>query len=394
LVHLRTFLLALLVVGAVAPAARAGRLVDIPIPDRHGEIPAKWLARYPDGGPPRAKVLLPDDYDPHKRYPLLVLLVGLSSHYSDWSDPGEGEIEKTARGFPGIIVMPEGGDGWYTDYWNGGRRGDPAWESYALDEVIPQVLARYRIRRGRRWHALGGNSMGGLGTAYLGGRLPGFFGSLVVLSGFVDLDAYPPAGIGAFQSGIAYAGAAQPPTDPFIVDGPPDGFYQHGHNPVNLAANLQHTRVYMSVGDGTPLPNPSTGVVGQSEEIAFIKPMSDNYAAALRAARVDLTYKVHPGYHDWNNFRPALQDAIQHWGLFGPVDERPSRWVDDTVAAHGRLWGLDFRFDAPPDRVVRFRRSGRTLAVGAAGAPVTVTARGCVLHAATPATLRIPRRAC
>ncbi len=33
--------------------------------------------------------------------------------------------------------------------------------------------------------------MGGLGAAYLGGRLPGFFGSIGVLSGFVDLQIIP-----------------------------------------------------------------------------------------------------------------------------------------------------------------------------------------------------------
>ena len=70
-------------------------------------------------------MLLPDGYNPRRRYPLLVLLIGLSSHYSDWSDPGQGEIARIAKGFPGIIVMPEGGDGWYADWWNGGKRGSP-----------------------------------------------------------------------------------------------------------------------------------------------------------------------------------------------------------------------------------------------------------------------------
>src|SRR4051812_22188648 len=177
---------ALLLLGATAPTARANELVDIPMPARGGELPKQWVVRYPDGDGPRAKVLLPDGYDPRKEYPLLVLLIGLSSHYSDWSDAGQGEIAKTAKGFPGIIVMPEGGDGWYADWWNGGKRGSPSWESYILDEVIPQIQDRYRIRPERRWHALAGVSMGGLGTAYLGGRLPGFFGSIAVFSGFVD----------------------------------------------------------------------------------------------------------------------------------------------------------------------------------------------------------------
>ena len=58
------------------------------------------------------------------------------------------------------------------------------------------------------------------------------------------------------------------------------------------------------------------------------------------------------------------------------------------------MGGFGYRFDAPPDRVVRFRRSGPELTVSAAGAAVTVTMRGCVLHAQTQAELRVPQRRC
>ena len=51
-----------------AGVADANQLVTITIPDRHGEIPAKWLT-YP--GPPRADVLLPTGYDPQRAYPLI-----------------------------------------------------------------------------------------------------------------------------------------------------------------------------------------------------------------------------------------------------------------------------------------------------------------------------------
>jgi hypothetical protein len=59
------------------------------------------------------------------------------------------------------------------------------------------------------------------------------------------------------------------------------------------------------------------------------------------------------------------------------------------------LWNVGYRFDAPPDRMVRFRRSGDTLAIGAAGSPVTITTDGgCVLHVATPAAVDVPAQPC
>ena len=73
--------------------------------------------------------------------------------------------------------MPEGDRGFYTNWWNDGRRGDPGWERYDLEELIPLVERRFRIRRARRWHAIAGLSMGGMGTMYLASQRPHYFGS-------------------------------------------------------------------------------------------------------------------------------------------------------------------------------------------------------------------------
>ncbi len=379
---------------ALPAAARAGALVEIAVPDRGGQIPQKWLPGY--ASPPRAKVLLPDGYDPARAYPLLILLAGLGNTYTYWSDPNQGAVEQVATHFPGIIVMPEGGSGWYADWWNDGRRGGPDWESYILDEVLPQVLDRYRVRPERRWHALAGVSMGGLGTAYLGSRLPGFFGSIAIISGLTDDHLLP--GEGWVQSGIPQAQAGEP-FAPDAVLGPPDGFYSLGHEPQRLAANLQHTRVFMRTGDGRQsvpdgLPNPANAVPDMPFEAALIRPASDKYAAALRAAGVDLDYAVHEGWHDWANFRRELREAIA-WGLFEPVVEDASSWVADTVADHGRFWTVGYRFDRFPDRVVRMRRSDGRLSVSAAGSPVTLDlGAGCRVHVPTPSTVDLPRATC
>jgi hypothetical protein len=194
---------------------------------------------------------------------------------------------------------------------------------------------------------------------------------------------------------LSYANAGMAPTDPEAVFGPPGGFYETGHNPPDLAANVAQTRVFMTTGDGTPAPDSTSATGGDNaKEGAIIRPTSDNYAAALRAAGVELVYHVHAGYHDWPNFHNELREMVA-WGLFKPVDKHATSWVNDTVATHGKLWEFAYRFDAPPDRVVRFQRRGDILLVGAAGTPVTITTDGgCVIHANTPAEVDVPPAPC
>ena len=311
-------------------AAHAKQLIRITIPDRHGEIPAKWLNYY--HGEPRANVLLPDGYNPHRRYPLLVLLHGLNGDYDSYVYAGDTAIFK---GFNGIVVMPEGADGWYADWWNGGERGSPAWESYELNEVIPAILARFPILPQRRYHAIAGISMGGLGAAYLGSRLPGFFGSVASLSGFVDPQYFAQIADPAmgFLSNASQNGDNN--WDP--VYGPPHGFYATGHNPTQLVTNLQQTRVFVSTGNGDPSSaemsqyNANTAVLAcvdpaggacltgdWATEKEIIYPMSERYHRALVAAGIDVTYQVQPGGHDDPHFRAELKAML---GM-GPLQAR------------------------------------------------------------------------
>ena len=140
------------------PAPSKTRLVTIKIPAPGGEICSKWLSY---SGPPRANVLLPDHYNPGKRYPLVVVLNGLNCNYDWYVHTG---VISVFKGLEAIVVMPEGGNGWYADWWNDGERGGPSWETYELDTVLPTILHRYRILPQRRYHAIVGHSMGGLGA--------------------------------------------------------------------------------------------------------------------------------------------------------------------------------------------------------------------------------------
>lgn len=379
---------------AAAAATRATgttakpKLVTITIPARHGHVDSKWL-HY--AGPPRAQVMLPAGYDPSRRYPLLVALHGLNCDYYWFTATG---LVKQFEHLNAIVVMPEGGSGWYTDWWNGGQRGNPSWETYFLDDVLPTITSRYPILPQRRYHALMGISMGGLGAVYLAGRLPGFFGSVSTLSGFVDLRYFSP--IAEPAMGLLAFAPLKGDDDPLPVDGPPGSPYFEGHSPAQLVENLAHTRIFQSTGYGaTSLPGlrdmlnggSREGGAGAYAESLVIYPMNQSYHRALEQAGLHSTYREQLGGHDIPTFAEEIR-AMLAWGPFAPVTSQPTSWHNDTIATHGQLWDLTYRFDRPPARVARFERSGSTLTISDAGSAVTIrTARGCTVHARTPVTI-------
>src|SRR5437763_9260296 len=191
-------------------------------------------------------VLLPDGYDGKRRFPVLYLLHGHGDTYNSWVDPKNGDLRHLAAGLPAIVVMPEGGRGWYTNWWNGGKRGDPAWERYHLDELIPLIRRKFRIRSARRWHAIAGLSMGGEGAMSYAEQRPAYFGSVASFSGVLSIQR-PEWPDGFNTQGEKY--------EQVYGDPNAQSFYWQGHNPTTLVDNLRHTRVFVAVGDGTPNPS-------------------------------------------------------------------------------------------------------------------------------------------
>ena len=118
-------------------------------------------------------VILPTDYDTSKntRYPVLYLLHGLMGHYTDWV--ARTNIADYAAGYRIIIVTPEGNDSWYIDKY----------ETYILQELIPDVQQRYRTIEARYARAIAGLSMGGYGAIKFGVKSPATFVFAASMSG-------------------------------------------------------------------------------------------------------------------------------------------------------------------------------------------------------------------
>lgn len=331
----------------------------------------------------RVNVYLPDSYSRRRdrRYPVLYLLHGQGDGYDTWAHPKRGDLRVTASGFPGFIVMPEADRGFYTNWWNDGQRGDPAWERYHLEELIPLAEERLPIRRDRRWHALAGLSMGGLGSVFYASQRPGYFGAAASFSGALSIQRE------TFQQGFQFTGQQ---AEPIWGDPEAQEFYWRGHNPEELVENLRHTRVYVAAGDGVPGPDPDEidNTFGQVAE-AELRQHAEEFTAAAQEAGVQVTYEPHQGIHDWPYWRRDLQAAID-WGLFEAPPEPDGSWTYETVAKVGEMWDLRFRFRRAPNEVITFTREGSTLSALGSG-EVTICSRQGKFTAELPFERELPR---
>ena len=313
----------------------------------------------------RAQVYLPPGFDRSKRYPLLLLLHGQGDAYDSWPNPANGDLLETAAGFGGIIVMPEGDRGFYANWWNGGKRGEPAWERYHLDELLPLIKRRLPIRRGRRWHAIAGLSMGGEGAMFYASQRPGYFGTAAAFS--APLSIQRPTYQNAFEA------ATGRDREALFGDPGEQDFYWDGHDPIELVDNLENTRLFVSAGNGVPnpaRPEEAANYFGQAAE-AELGQHAAAFADAAEAAGAPITYRPRQGIHDWPYWRQDLAAAID-WGLFRPPPRAHREWEFETVAQVGRMWGFGFRFAEPPTELITFRRAGGRLEAEGSG---TVTIR-------------------
>jgi predicted alpha/beta superfamily hydrolase len=143
-------------------------------------------------------VYLPPGYDEHaeRRYPVLYMHDGQNLFDPATSFAGRtwqvrehadaaieaGEVE------PLIIVgVYNTGDKRLAEYtherdWQRGGGDAPQYGRLITEELMPWIAQQYRVKTDRASTGLGGSSLGGLATLFLGLRFPQYFGKLAVMS--------------------------------------------------------------------------------------------------------------------------------------------------------------------------------------------------------------------
>ena len=143
-------------------------------------------------------VYLPPDYDDHpdRTYPVLYMhdgqnlfdpataFAGRTWQVSENADAAieAGEVELLL-----IVGIYNTGDRRLAEYtherdWQRGGGEAAKYGRLIVDDLMPFIARNYRVRGDRASTGLGGSSLGGLVTLYLGMRYPQHFGRLAVLS--------------------------------------------------------------------------------------------------------------------------------------------------------------------------------------------------------------------
>ena len=266
------------------------RLVDLTIESPALGRTAKVRLMAPDGWEQRAG----------KTWPVLYLLHGCCDTYDSWSR--QTDIRRIPELRSLLVVMPEGGlVGWYSDWWNHGKGGAPAWEQFHLTEL--RKILEHDFGAGPQ-RVIAGLSMGGLGALLYAAHNPDMFRAAASFSGVVHplFEGFPD---GLTQIQRRYG------EDPLALWG--DSVAQRAiweqHDPYYLANRLRSIPLFMSAGNGKAGPFDMPGTNDDLE--ARLGQMNRVTAQRFQQAGLDLRTDFYgPGTHTWPYWQRELQRAL------------------------------------------------------------------------------------
>jgi S-formylglutathione hydrolase FrmB len=229
------------------------------------------------------RVLLPSGYGTTlRRYPVLYLLHGLAGDYTDWTT--RTNLADYTRPLGLIVVMPDGGNQWYTNAEDGNAR----YEDWLAADLPADVVKKFRTINSRYGRSIAGLSMGGYGALKLALKRPAAFAVAASFSGAFNVTRQ-----GELEPLIGEAETARLKT----IFGAPDSQTRKGNDIFALAAAARPSAApYVYVDCGTA----DNALVGGNREVI----------AALHKAGVAYEYHETPGAHSWDYWDRRIREFL------------------------------------------------------------------------------------
>ncbi|HKG98268.1 MAG TPA: alpha/beta hydrolase family protein, partial [Pyrinomonadaceae bacterium] len=231
-------------------------------------------------------VILPADYQTSTttRYPVLYLLHGLTGHYSDWV--ARTNVADYAATYRMIVITPEGNAGWYTD----STIGTDKYESYILNELIPDVQQRYRTIEARYGRSIAGLSMGGYGAIKFGLKSPATFVFAASMSGVFNVTR------------LTEKETPESWIESLKLFGPAGSETRRANDPFEMIEKVTPARVsalpYFYFDCGT-------------EDLLLIFHSNRELAALMVEKKIPHEYRQLPGDHSWAYWDRQVQEILK-----------------------------------------------------------------------------------
>lgn len=236
------------------------------------------------------RVIVPVKYKSEKerRYAVVYLLHGLTGHFDNWTN--NSKLAEYAAKYNYLIVTPEGNNGWYSD---SGSVATDKYESYIVQELIPEIDRNFRTQTDRSQRAVAGLSMGGYGSLKFGLKYPEKFVLVGSFSGALQAASLTekmlaPTGWKALTDSIVSTFGA----DDSLTRKANDIFKILREMPVENAKNLP----FMYVSCGT-----EDGLIATNREFSTL---------ALEK-KIPHEFRQLPGVHDWKFWDAQVKEFLE-----------------------------------------------------------------------------------
>ena len=209
-------------------------------------------------------------------FPTTYLLHGLSDDHTIWLR--RTRLEAYAAGKPLIVVMPDGGRGFYTNHFDGG----PQWATHIGVELPGMIERTFPAIPRRDGRSIGGLSMGG-------------YGALRVALGYPD----------RFASAVSHSGALLGPGRNKVVA--PSQEWKSIVGPAGWTDSENDlARLAVQAGTGGMLPR----IRFDCGTDDFLIDDNREFHSQLTRAGIPHQYAENPGGHTWEYWDLQVRDAI------------------------------------------------------------------------------------
>lgn len=219
-----------------------------------------------------------------KRYPTIYLLHGLSGNYKNWTE--KTNLLKHSLEYDFLIVSVEGENGWYSD---GSLKPNSFYESYIIQELIPEVDRKFRTISDRNHRIIAGLSMGGYGAVKFGLKYPEKFSI-----------------VGSFSGALAATSIEESQTLEWIAKSLREAFGEP-ESPARKSNDI--FRIVQEMPEEKISSLPFIYLDCGTEDFLFKS--NQDFMRLLTEKKIKHEYRQLPGAHTWNYWDERIQEFLR-----------------------------------------------------------------------------------